>query len=197
MKYRDNIEDILRLKPDFLGFIFYKNSKRYISSIPDDIDFGETSKVGVFVDEELEIVMDTYYKNELNYVQLHGNESLSYCKALYDNGVNIIKAFAVDKDFDFEQCYIYDELVDIYLFDAKGKLPGGNGIAYDWSVLANYHGNNRFLLSGGINPDDINRINLFNHDKYMGIDINSGFELTPGFKILKDITGFIDNFDRK
>ena len=192
MKYQENIVEVLRLKPDFMGFIFYKNSSRYLSSIPEDIDFGTTNKVGVFVNENLEIVIETYKNNKLDTIQLHGEESVEYCQALKINGIFVIKAFSIDEDFDFNICQPYEKVVNMFLFDAKGKLPGGNGTSYNWSALDNYVGELDFLLSGGINPMDFEKINNFYHDKCMGIDVNSGFESHPGMKITKDLKDFME-----
>ncbi len=190
MKISSNIEALISLEPDFIWFIFYKKSKRFIPQIDLSIDYRKTKKVGVFVDEPIESVIEIVNKNNLDLVQLHGQEDPSYCNALILNGISIIKAFKVDEHFDFNQCASYNPFVSYFLFDAKGKLPGGNGISYDWNILANYKDEIPYLLSGGIDVNSIDKLKEFSHKKCVGIDINSGFELEPGLKNIEEIIQF-------
>jgi len=175
-----------------MGFIFYDKSKRYIDlekrkelfeAIPSDV-----KKVGVFVNEEEEFVLKTIKDFNLDYVQLHGEEDPAYCDSIKPH-TKVIKAFSIDEEFDFTSLDIFQNC-DYLLFDAKGKERGGNGIKYDWQLLENYNMETPFLLSGGIGPDDVDKILAFEHSKFVGIDINSGFEIEPGLKNIEKIRTF-------
>jgi len=190
-----NINNILALHEAgirMMGFIFYNKSKRFIdedqrkeifNAIPTDV-----KKVGVFVNEELEYVLNTIVEYGLHYVQLHGEEDSIYCEKVMDHA-KVMKAFSVDAGFDFTATLTYQNC-DLLLFDAKGKERGGNGIQYDWNILKNYTYSTPFLLSGGIGPDDVDKILAFSHSKFVGIDINSGFEIEPGLKNIDKIKSF-------
>ncbi|WP_236554572.1 phosphoribosylanthranilate isomerase [Flavobacterium sp. 9AF] len=186
MKYPENIQDICTLKPDYLGFIFWEKSLRRftddaIIDIPKNI-----KKIAVFVDEEFETIKGIIKKFEFDAVQLHGSESPELCQKLKKLGVEVIKSFSIDEDFDFNLLSDYEESVDLFLFDTKGKLPGGNGISFDWNLLLNYKLTKPFFLSGGIGLTSVDAIKSFlNTDtaKYCyGVDVNSRFEKKVGFK---------------
>lgn len=191
MKFRENIQEIAHLEPDFLGFIFYDNSVR--NYLEDTIIFIPKSiqKVGVFVNESPEEIIKKISKFDLNFIQLHGNESESYCldliNQLSENQLNIklIKSFSIDDTFDFSLLNDF-QFVDYFLFDTKGKLLGGNGIKFNWKNLDKYHLNKPYFLSGGIGLEDVSNIIAFLEQpasKYCyGIDVNSQFELEAGFK---------------
>ncbi len=212
-----NTEEVAELRPDYLGFIFWKPSSRFFETkmpaLPDSIQ-----KVGVFVDASIDEILDTVEKYELQAVQLHGNESPEFCNelrgrsrlpgrqvgALHDRssllrrqagalessprGTNlqIIKVFSVKDDFDFSLLKPYEAVCDYYLFDTKGKLPGGNGYAFDWSVLENYPSTKPYFLSGGIGLEDTETIKEFKQRPEAvfcyAIDVNSKFEIKPGLK---------------
>lgn len=191
MKFPENIQEIAQLEPDFLGFIFYENSVRNytddsIVSLPNSI-----KKVGVFVNEKQEKIIKTIQQFNLNMIQLHGNESESYCLALIDqlnhNQLNtkIIKAFSVADDFDFQVLNKY-LMVDYFLFDTKGKLPGGNGTKFNWEILNNYHLEKPYFLSGGIGLNDLSNIKDFLKEpaskRCFALDVNSQFEIEAGLK---------------
>lgn len=191
MKFPDNIQEIADLQPDFLGFIFYENSVRNytdntIASIPKSI-----KKVGVFVNERPEKIIKIIQKHDLNMIQLHGKETESYCLELINqlnhNQLNtkIIKSFSVDDYFVFQTLNDY-KMVDYFLFDTKGKLPGGNGIKFNWQILEKYHLEKPYFLSGGIGLDDISNIKEFLKipaSKYCyALDVNSQFEIEAGLK---------------
>lgn len=191
MKFPDNIQEIISLQPDFLGFIFYENSVRnYIEtaivSIPNSIN-----KVGVFVNERPEKIIKIIQKYDLDLIQLHGNETISYCLGLISQlkenqlYIKIIKSFSIDDYFVFQTLNDY-QMVDYFLFDTKGKLPGGNGIKFNWEILEKYHLEKPFFLSGGIGLEDVATIKAFLEkpvSKYcFGIDVNSQFELEAGLK---------------
>ena len=190
MRQQGNIEELVALKPNFIGFIFYEKSPRfvgeelneeYIRSIPNNI-----KKVGVFVNANPGFILDTVKKYDLQYAQLHGNEMPDLCRSLRQKGVNIIKAFSIDEKFNFAMLNNYKSFCDLFLFDTKGDMPGGNGAAFDWKLLKNYDNEKPFFLSGGISLDNIEDIiSLSKTMQIYGIDVNSMFETEPG---LKDIS---------
>jgi phosphoribosylanthranilate isomerase len=115
-------------------------------------------------------------------VQLHGHESPAYCHEVHQQGLGIIKAFSVDEHFDFSTLAAYGPVCDLFLFDTKGKHPGGNGHVFDWRVLANYHGPTPFLLSGGLGLTNAQELLRFHHPQLAGYDFNSQLEVAPGLK---------------
>lgn len=193
MKYKDNILDVAELQPDYLGFIFYEGSKRYfngnIPNLPKTI-----KKVGVFVNSELNDIINLIHKYDLDVVQLHGNESPEFCRILKDYKVEVIKVFCIEDAFNFSLLNPFENVCDFFLFDTKGKLPGGNGYAFNWNVLENYTSTKPFFLSGGIGLDDAKKLNDFKMNKSSkychAIDVNSKFEIEPGNKNIKDIAKF-------
>lgn len=190
---QENLEALSALPIDWFGFIRYPLSKRHVK----DLNLLETSipqkKVVVFVDASAKEIMDFTKKNQVDYCQLHGGESPQTCQLLKANGVNVIKAFSVDEQFDFSLCQPFEEHCDYFLFDTKGKNPGGNGIRFDWKILKQYKGKVPFLLSGGIGPDHLEDITQFAHSQWAGIDLNSQFEKKPGLKDIKQLSEFLKN----
>jgi phosphoribosylanthranilate isomerase len=191
MKYNDNIEAVAHLQPDYMGFIFYDKSARHFNkTIPVLTD--TIKKVGVFVDEKLDMVSQIIRKFNLQTVQLHGNESPEYCMNL--KNVEVIKVFSIKDQFNFEILRQYEEVCDYFLFDTKGKLPGGNGYTFNWNVLENYPSTKPYFLSGGIGLNEIEKIKLFKESpasKYCyAIDINSKFEIKPGLKNIEELEKF-------
>jgi len=191
MKYKDNIEAVAHLQPDYMGFIFYDKSARHFNkTIPVLTD--TIKKVGVFVDEKLDMVSQIIRKFNLQTVQLHGNESPEYCMNL--KNVEVIKVFSIKDQFNFEILRQYEEVCDYFLFDTKGKLPGGNGYTFNWNVLENYPSTKPYFLSGGIGLNEIEKIKLFKESpasKYCyAIDINSKFEIKPGLKNIEELEKF-------
>ncbi|OIN56447.1 phosphoribosylanthranilate isomerase [Arsenicibacter rosenii] len=186
MRDAANMEQIAALNPDFMGFIFYDKSPRYVGedfdaelvkSLPRKIQ-----KVGVFVNASIDFILRTVKKYELDYAQLHGNETPDYCKSLRMRGVSVIKAFAVDASFNFSMLNNYKPHCDFFLFDAKGQNPGGNGFAFDWRVLSRYDNEKPFFLSGGIGVDNLDEIDNLRGMKLYGVDVNSKIEIEPGLK---------------
>ncbi len=201
MKYQDNIMDVACLQPDYLGFIFYDHSVRNMeSTIPEITD--AIRKVAVFVNEDIERIISLVNQYRFDAIQLHGEEKPAYCERLRallkeetnKIDVSIIKAFSVDDSFDFKNLVRYDDCCDYYLFDTKGELPGGNGVAFDWNLLANYNGDKPFFLSGGIGLDALNDLHEFKQSKLAqychAIDVNSRFEDKPGFKNIEKLKEF-------
>ena len=173
---------------NWMGFIFWPKSSRYVSRKPDYLPTN-CKRVGVFVDEDIEKVKHIADDYALDYIQLHGHESPDYCVQL--KGMHLIKAFNIATKEDLEATKPYEGLVDYFLFDTKGKSVGGNGEKFDWTVLDAYQGDTPFLLSGGIGPDDAERVKTFNHPKCIGIDLNSRFETAPAIKDINKLKEFI------
>lgn len=190
LRNKSNIETIVKeIKVNYLGFIFYEKSKRYVG---EDFEMPEIAtnikKVGVFVNPTIEYLESKIQKYNLEAVQLHAEETVDFCKSIKKNNPNllIIKAFSVDNDFDFTICEQYENIVDVFLWDTKGKEYGGNGVVFDWNILKNYQGNQKSFVSGGITLATMDNllkfINTNNDIKIIGIDINSGFEIEPALK---------------
>ena len=148
-------------------------------------------KVGVFVDSTLDDILQHISDYQLDIIQLHGQESPDFAKALKPH--TIIKAFNIEKADDLLQTEKYKGIADYFLFDTKGKMVGGNGQKFDWSVLTAYQGKTPFLLSGGIGPEDAESVRSFHHPRCIGIDLNSRFESEPGFKDINQLKTFINN----
>lgn len=182
MREAENIREVEALGIDVIGFIFWPKSSRCVSTRPDYLPVN-AKRAGIFVNEDIEQVKRIAVDYALDIIQLHGNESPEYARNL--RKWKVIKAFNIASEEDLESTVIYDGAVDYFLFDTKGKAVGGNGEKFDWEVLASYNGQSPFILSGGIGPDDTERVRTFYHPQCIGIDLNSRFELSPG---LKDIT---------
>ena len=196
MRDAENISELIKLKPDYMGFIFYGKSKRFVTNFPEVEIPSEIKKVGVFVNETIDEVIEVAEENKLDAIQLHGNESPEYCeelRVLLIRKVEILKAFSVDDNFDFPKTEPYQKVCDFLLFDTKGKDYGGNGVKFNWQVLDNYKGETPFLLSGGISKVDGAEIKKISHKAFAGIDINSGFEIEPALKNIEDIKEFKQN----
>ena len=207
MRDADNIRDISALGVDMIGLIFYPPSPRYVQQfssgagiIPDYApDMGKTPlRVGVFVDDMPQNIVTRVYNYKLDYIQLHGNEpreTLENLRATIDPdikpNIQIIKAISVSSAEDIKKYKEYVGAADLFLFDTKCKTVGGSGEQFDWQVLQAYDGDVPFLLSGGIGPDDAERVRNFQHPKCIGIDLNSKFEIEPALKDVEKLKQFL------
>ena len=224
MRDADNIHAVSQLGVNMIGFIFYPESPRYVRMISSNAGLmpdyseqrynavcGQASKntapcteswqgsyVGVFVDDMPQNIISRIYNYNLDYVQLHGNESVVMIDNLRRSvdpdikpGLKIIKAISVEKAEDIDKYKSYEGHVDLFLFDTKCATVGGSGEQFDWSVLSRYDGNTPFLLSGGIGPDDAERVLAFHHPKCIGIDLNSKFETAPAVKDVEALQVFL------
>ena len=195
---KHNTVEIGALKPDYLGFIFWEPSKRYFDGTPTVLPHS-IKKVGVFVDAYIEEIIEKVITHQLLAVQLHGNETPEFCGTLKSGlkGVDIIKVFSIKDKFNFKELETFESVCDYYLFDTKGKLPGGNGYKFNWEVLKDYHSKKPFFLSGGIGLKDMDSIQEFRQrpeSKYChAIDVNSKFEIKPGLKDIEKLKEFIKN----
>jgi phosphoribosylanthranilate isomerase len=193
MKFAENREAVEKLGVDFLGFIFYAPSKRFIGDTPElELFNTEKPKVGVFVDENVFEILAVAKNLGFEYIQLHGKENPKTCGILKKQGLKVIKVFNVNEKFKFGRTKEFEKVADYFLFDTKTALPGGSGEKFDWQVLDKYKGNIPFLLSGGIGPDDVNSIKKIKHPQLFGIDLNSGFEDEPGVKNIEKLKKFIE-----
>lgn len=177
----ENIGLLEELKPDFMGFIFYPKSPRFVG---EGFQMPELTipKVGVFVKEPLKNVLNLVEKHGLDYVQLHSDESPEYCAELKQKGIKILKAFAVDSEFDFEQLQGFEEVVDYFLFDTKGDGYGGHGTSFDWKILERYMLQVPFFVAGGVSNDNVTELLELEHPMFFGVDVNSKYEISPGLK---------------
>lgn len=215
MREADNIRDVAALDIDWMGFIFYPKSPRYVSQlssnagiIPDysslrgqtdsDVRTNNIKRVGVFVDDMPQNIVTRVYNYSLDIVQLHGSENAVMIDNLrrtldpdIHKGIKIMKALNVSTADDVAKYKEYEGHVDYFLFDTKTPLKGGSGEQFDWSVLDAYDGSTPFLLSGGIGPDDAERVRLFHHPQCIGIDLNSKFEISPALKDVDKLRDFI------
>ena len=189
MRDTENIREVEALGIDLMGFIFWPKSSRYVSERPAYLPTN-CKCVGVFVDEDIETVRRIADDYALEFIQLHGHESADYCAQL--KGLKLIKAISVSGQDDIATYKTYEGLVDYYLFDTKCPSVGGSGQQFDWSVLSAYDGNTPFLLSGGIGPDDTERVKVSHHSKCVGIDLNSRFEIGPGLKDINKLKDFLN-----
>jgi phosphoribosylanthranilate isomerase len=193
MKFTENIEQVSGLYPDYMGFIFYEKSKRnfegVIPKLPKSI-----KKTGVFVNEYPEIVISLVEEYQLEAIQLHGDETVTYIKQLKTHlpSIEIIKVFGIKDEFNFDVLTPFLPLVDYFLFDTKGKERGGNGVQFDWSVLEAYPYEKPFFLSGGIGLKDVLDIQkiIDSNVPIYALDINSKFEIEPGLKNINEVKTF-------
>ena len=215
MRDADNIRAVAALDIDFLGFIFYPQSPRYAQkAVPEtelmtntatasrrnDMVMRKPQRVGVFVDETPQAIIAHIHNDQLDYVQLHGHElpeMIDHLKraVISDNhhSLKVIKAFSISKPDDLLQTKAYEGIADLFLFDTPTESYGGSGKKFDWQMLQAYDGHTPFLLSGGIGPEDIDRIHKFEHPQCIGIDLNSRFETAPGIKDVEALRRFTEN----
>lgn len=184
MKYPENISEIIGLEPDYIGFIFYPSSKRFVESVP-EISSSSVKKVGVFVNDRMVNIIDKTNLNLLDYVQLHGDETADYCeklKRILPYKTEIIKAFQITEQFDFDVLKAYEKYCSIFLFDTPSLGYGGSGKSFDWDILKQYNLKTPFFLSGGIGLHNIDDVLNWKHDQLIAYDFNSKLESEPGLK---------------
>lgn len=195
MREESNVREVEKLGVDWMGFIFYPKSPRYVGEtlpyLPETV-----KRVGVFVNEDTDRLLILAEKNWLDIIQLHGDESPEDCEALQKRGFIVIKALGVatGKPFPSELTRRYEGCCDYFLFDTRTSLYGGSGKKFGWELLADYREQTPFLLSGGILPEDVEEIKRFSHPKCVGIDLNSGFEILPAVKDTQLLQTFIKLF---
>lgn len=196
---RDQSESIDALGVDYIGHIFWEQSSRYLKPVAAEAAgqiVVKAKRIGVFVDATTDELMSQIEKYHLDGVQLHGNESATALAAVRQRFDGLIfKAFSLAEHFDFNRTAAYAENVDLFVFDAAGRLPGGNGHTFNWTLLESYQGTRPFLLSGGIGLDQLSDLKLFftskASEKCIGLDLNSQFELSPAQKDITKLANFI------
>ena len=185
----ENVAALTEVQPDMMGFIFHESSPRFCAHVPEVIIPSCIIRVGVFVNSSLSYILDKKQEFDLNMVQLHGKESPEFCLEVQQY-LPVMKAFNLSEDFDFRTLDGYKDGCTYFLFDASGPNAGGNGVTFNWELLQQYKGNTPFFLSGGIRPSMAADILKIQHPSLVGIDINSGFEIRPGFKDIEKIKQF-------
>jgi phosphoribosylanthranilate isomerase len=190
----ENIAEIVKLKPQYLGFILYEGSPRsvnlltvagLIKYIPNTIQ-----KTAVLVNEPIEKAVNIAQSGVFDLIQLHGNESADYCKMLAGY-IRIIKAFSVHDSLP-EDLPDYQRSCSMFLFDTAGEKPGGTGKKFNHSILKNYSLKPDYIISGGISAGDSEYIKSIRSGKMAGVDLNSRFEIKPGIKDIKLLKSFIE-----
>ena len=191
MREPNNIEALSDLQPDYMGFIFWAPSSRYVETTTPELPTA-IKKTGVFVDASVDYIQSMVQQHDLQAVQLHGEETPNYCQLIQGFGVEVIKAFSIKNTFDFSTLEAYENSCDFFLFDTKGSLPGGNGFTFDWSLLKEYPSKKPFFISGGIGLENTKAIKeLLNTNlPLFAIDVNSKFELAPALKNIDALTQF-------
>ena len=202
MKYPGNIAELSHLSPDYMGFIFYKNSKRFVENLSPEVllSIPETiKKTGVFVNETLEEIEKMVRLYHLQAIQLHGEEPPELCRYFKEKGLEVLKAISISTSEDLQKVnkYSVSACCDYFLFDTKTPLYGGSGEKYDWEILHNYAENIPFFLSGGIAPDDLPRLAAFHHPLLFGIDLNSKFENDDISKNIPQLEIFINQLRKQ
>ena len=184
MKYADNIKAVAALKPDYMGFIFYEESKRFVGYLDEEVTGklpSSVKKVGVFVNEVIEDILELHDRYHFDLVQLHGDESADFCSEM-KNFIPVIKAFSIEEKIDFNILKPYKRSCDYFLFDTKSESYGGSGKRFNWDLLKKYDNEVPIFLSGGISLEDAAEINKLKGLNIHAIDINSRFEKGPGLK---------------
>lgn len=196
MRDKANLAQLVELKPDFIGFIFYDKSPRFVGDLLDE-NFVRSipkpiKKVGVFVNSNPDYILRIVKKYDLQFIQLHGHETPDFCRNLKSRGINVIKAFSIDESFNFGTLNNYKPHCDYFLFDTKGQSLGGNGIAFDWKILERYQYSDKpFFLSGGLSLENISQVKDLGIKVY-GLDVNSKFETEPALKDIEKLRQLID-----
>lgn len=203
MRDAQNIRDVEALGVDILGFIFWPESKRYVSARPDYLPVN-AQRAGVFVNASPDEVVQKVKEYGLHYVQLHGDEDLSYVtnlqkllSASVDNMPRIVRAIQVASRSKVLKAMMWDGFVDGILFEAPTTGYGGSGISFDWSLLSSYRGNTPFFITGGIGPQSLEALLEFEHPQWIGVDLNSRFESSPAFKNIALLRPFVEALKNK
>jgi len=195
------VDQIKKLGVDFAGFIFYPKSSRYVYnhlSCDDLKSITGITKIGVFVNATQDEILKTVYDCGINVIQLHGDETPNFCEGI-SSYVKVIKAFRIGSEENLEyKIKRYMDFTDMYLFDTAGASYGGTGNKFDWQILKDLSINKPFFLSGGIQPDDVEAIRAFTElpvaKDFFCVDINSGFEISPGIKDIGKVDSFLQAF---
>lgn len=186
-----NIRLVEQLPIDWMGFIFYPRSPRYVDRLPEYMP-EHLKRVGVFVDAEIDFIRERTDRFKLDLLQLHGHETPARCREVKAaTGLGIIKAFGIGSAPDLTDVASYEGVADFFLFDTKCGTAGGSGRTFDHSLLSRYSGSTPFLLSGGLGPESASQLRSFSHPAFWGIDLNSRFEVAPALKSVGMLKQFL------
>lgn len=187
MREDENIHQLAQLGIDYIGHIFYPKSARYIAEAKLLNSNPSIKKTGVFVNASLEEISQAIQSYQLQSVQLHGDESVELIQQISPFGVEIIKAFGVNNDFDWNTLEPYLDHIDYLLFDSKSSQYGGTGERFNWDKLKEYPFDKPYFLSGGLSLENIQEAVEFEDSRLIGLDLNSRFEISPGLKDIEKI----------
>lgn len=190
MRDSEDIRAVEKTNADLMGFIFHPKSPRFVASLPEYMP-KKQKRVGVFVNASLEQILAKAQTFSLEYIQLHGDEAPAFCSELKNRGLKVIRAQRITNADDIIRAESYN-MADLMIFDTKTELYGGSGKKFNWQLLENYKGCVPFLLSGGIRSDTFEEIKAFFHPQFAGIDLNSGFEISPALKDVGKLNNFIE-----
>lgn len=184
MRDEENIRQLADLSPDYMGFIFYSKSSRYVGEIDKSIVSLPSSikNTAVFVNEDLQVVKEKLIHYEFDAVQLHGDESVEYCNQLRELEIEVIKAFGIHNQFEWEKLASFNQAVDYFLFDTLTSSYGGSGKVFNWEGLENYTEQIPYFLSGGISVENFEQAVSLKDDRLYCLDLNSKFEVSPALK---------------
>jgi len=196
----DQIVELVQMNIDFLGFIFYEKSPRYVLNaltLNEIKSIQHRGKVGVFVNENIPTILEISEKAGLNYIQLHGDETdffISELKEKLNQEIKIIKVFRIpiviprneESQRFFTSLLAVQNDIDYVLFDTDSKSFGGTGKTFDWQILNELEINIPYFLSGGISEENIENIKQLELQPF-ALDINSKVEIEPGNKNINKI----------
>lgn len=190
----DQLRQLEGLPIDYVGHIFFEKSPRVINDIEALKIKTSVNRVGVFVNESLVQIDKVAKELSISTIQLHGDESAELCVQLKELGFTIWKAIGIQEKKDVHKVDMYKSYVDAFLFDTKSSAYGGTGITFDWTILDAYTGQTPFLLSGGIGPNEMEILKKYDHPQWLGIDINSRFEIAAGYKNIEMIKNCVTSW---
>lgn len=195
MREPGNIEALTALAPDYMGFIFYEKSTRFVGGMDPALVQMLPSGIkatGVFVNENQEEVLRIARRYQLKAIQLHGSESTDFCRCLKSQlpDIELIKAFGINDTFNFELLEQYHGFVDYFLFDTQTAAHGGSGETFNWALLKQYKLPVPYILSGGIGLDQVAQLKEIMDPRLYAVDVNSRFEISPAYKDIDQLTTF-------
>lgn len=193
MRDPENIRQVESLGVDWMGFIFYAKSPRYVEALPSYLP-KQAKRIGVFVNHSEDEIIAKVNEFELDGIQLHGEESPEFCKhirGLLPRNVLVNKAFGLKTEEDISRVSLYEGVCDYYVFDTQTKAKGGSGKTFDWNILQLYKGKRKFLLSGGLGIENLSELSNFHHEQMVGIDLNSKFETEPALKDIEKLSFYL------
>ncbi|TJZ61212.1 phosphoribosylanthranilate isomerase [Sphingobacterium olei] len=188
MRDPQNIIDVASLNIDYMGFIFYPQSKRFVDHITSEPSTTKLRRTGVFVNDHIAHIKTKTAEFSLQAIQLHGNEDVDFCRQVAQPDIQLIKAFGIDDDFDWKSTEPFLHDVDFFLFDTKSTDYGGTGQSFNWQKLTDYPYDKPYFLSGGLSLENIQEAGNFEDDRLFGLDLNSKFEIEPGLKNISTLT---------